>query len=110
MNTKECEVIEVDTGAWRVTVDGETVELSHTQFKMLVRLVRPRGQVVTRDQLIYGVLERTADSHISHLRKRLIAKLRDGQKPIVSVYGLGYRLDAQAQFTGVPQHSCPHYF
>lgn len=81
----------------RVTsVDGRSVELTPTEFHLLVTLLRQPGVPFTRDQLIrpnadYDSLERTLDSHIRNLRKKIEP---NPQAPtyIQTVYGVGYRL------------------
>jgi DNA-binding response OmpR family regulator len=67
-----------------------------TEFELLRVLLSAPGRVFERAQLInqaYGddhhVTERTVDSHVRRLRKKLADA---GVDPIETVYGLGYRL------------------
>lgn len=71
--------------------------LTVTEFRVLRALARHPGHVKTRDQLLAEaypddayVSERTVDSHIKRLRRKLAAADPDSD-PIETVYGLGYR-------------------
>ena len=78
--------------------DGEAVKLTSSEFTLLSYLmarpesVRPRGQLV---DAVYGhivVSERTIDSHIRNLRKKLVdAGCKDG---ITTIHGVGVRMGA----------------
>lgn len=82
----------------RVFVDGRPVDLTPTEHRLLVTLARRRGAAATRASLVQEALdpdqdsaERNLDVHISRLRK----KLGDGRL-VETVWGVGYRLAAQA--------------
>jgi len=88
----------MDLDRHEVQLDGETVELTPTEFDLLQVLMENPGRAFTRSDLIehglgytYEGLERTVDSHIKNLRRKLEADLR---KPcyVQTVYGVGYRL------------------
>lgn len=86
--------ISVDRVKHRVTVDGEPVELTASEFRLLDSLIRHPGRVFDRQELIelaLGadtlVLERTIDVHIRSIRKKL-GRLADR---IETVRGVGYR-------------------
>ncbi len=73
---------------------GEDVTLTATEFKLLAVLARNPGRVFSRLQLMeaaigdyYEGYERTIDSHISHLRRKL-----GGDALIQTVHGIGYKL------------------
>jgi two-component system response regulator ChvI len=73
------------------------LRLTVTEFRVLRSLARHPGHVKTRDQLLAEaypddayVAERTVDSHIKRLRRKLEAAEPAGD-PIETVYGLGYR-------------------
>jgi two-component system alkaline phosphatase synthesis response regulator PhoP len=78
------------------TLDGELVELTPTEFTLLVRMASAPGQVFSRAQLLdalgpdYEGLDRTIDSHIKNLRAKLG---EDPRNPtfIYTVFGVGYR-------------------
>ncbi len=88
--------IRLDPPARRVFVDGDEVTLTATEFELLRALLKAPGRVLGRETLTeatYGVghhlADRTLDSHVSRLRR----KLREaGADPIEAVRGVGYRL------------------
>ena len=79
--------------------DGAALGLTVTEFRILRALARRPGHVKTRDQLMDEaypddayVAERTIDSHIKRLRRKLAgASAGDAPEAIETVYGLGYR-------------------
>lgn len=89
----------VDTGASIARVDGHTVELTATEYRLLVVLMERRGRVQSRRQLLEAVWNttadiatRTVDMHVQRLR----TKLGPGSDLIETVRGFGYRLRADA--------------
>jgi two-component system response regulator ChvI len=81
--------------------NGQPLSLTVTEFRILQALVRHPGHVKTREQLIgegyqYDtfVSERTVDSHIKRLRKKL-GELDSEFSAIETVHGLGYRYRAK---------------
>lgn len=85
----------VDRTAHRVAVDGQDVELTATEFKLLERLVERRDRVQTRAQLLESVWQaqpdiqtRTVDMHVQRLR----SKLGTAGAWIETVRAVGYRL------------------
>jgi two-component system phosphate regulon response regulator PhoB len=90
--------IVVDLNALRVAVDGLEVELTPTEYRLLVCLLERRGRVQSRQQLleqawdIHARIEtRTVDMHVQRLR----AKLGDAGDLIETVRGFGYRFRAR---------------
>jgi two-component system alkaline phosphatase synthesis response regulator PhoP len=89
--------LEIDLDAREVLQAGRPVELTPTEFNLLITLAAQPGHVFNRLQLLetiqgdaYEGYERTVDAHIKNLR----AKLRQGAgKPqyIETVFGVGYR-------------------
>lgn len=84
----------VDFEAHSVSVDGQAVELTATEFKLLGELVSGRGRVRTREHLLDTVWEthfegysRTVDTHVRRLRQ----KLGRVAERIETVRGVGYR-------------------
>jgi two-component system, OmpR family, phosphate regulon response regulator PhoB len=82
-----------------VTRDGEQLELTATEYKLLTTLAERRGRVQSRAQLLEIVWEsapdiqtRTVDMHVQRLR----AKLGDAGELIETVRGFGYRLKKTA--------------
>jgi DNA-binding response OmpR family regulator len=87
----------IDVGRYRVTRGNQDVKLHGHLFNVLVHLVRNRGKVVTREQLLRDVWRndqladsRTVDVHIRWLRARLEDDSAN-PKLIQTVRGLGYR-------------------
>ncbi len=87
----------IDRAAHTVTVRGSEVELTPTEFKLLLLLAERRGRVQGRAQLLEHVWEaapdiqtRTVDMHVQRLR----AKLESAGDLIETVRGFGYRLRA----------------
>ena len=87
--------VEIDKDAHTVTLDGEPVDLTATEYKLLVTLADRRGRVQSRAQLLEIVWEsapdiqtRTVDMHVQRLR----AKLGPSGEMIETVRGFGYRL------------------
>lgn len=83
----------------RVVAGDKSLELTAVEFHLLQTLSQSVGRIYSRDQLmdhIYTdrriVSERTIDSHIKKLRKKLLTLL-SGQDVIQSVYGVGYKYD-----------------
>jgi two-component system response regulator BaeR len=89
----------LDPSCFRVRAGGRETELTAVEFELLQALYRQPGRILSRNRLmdlIYPdqriVSDRTIDSHIKKLRKKLIELLPD-QEVIHSVYGAGYRYD-----------------
>jgi two-component system alkaline phosphatase synthesis response regulator PhoP len=90
----------VDTASRAVTKAGHIVALTPKAYELLLALMRRRGGVVTRAELLkevwgYGafVMTRTVDSHIAELRRKLE---NDPANPrhVVTVWKVGYRFEA----------------
>jgi DNA-binding response OmpR family regulator len=88
-------VIDFDTKT--VTVNGKPVELTKTEFNILVLLVQNAGRIFSRSDILDKawkddgiVLERTVDVHIARLRK----KIGDYGDYIINRTGYGYTFNA----------------
>lgn len=88
----------VDFAKITVSVKGRPVELAAKEFELLKTLIRARGRVLSRDQLldtVWGldksleIQTRTVDVHIRTLRK----KLRSEARHIITVKNYGYRFE-----------------
>lgn len=86
-----------NVGTRECLVDGQAISLTPTEFEILLTLVRARGRVLSRAQLLestslgyYDGFERTIDVHIHNLRRKLEP---DPVNPryIRTVFGAGYR-------------------
>jgi two-component system, OmpR family, phosphate regulon response regulator PhoB len=89
--------LRIDRAQHRVQVDGADVELTPTEYKLLLTLAERRGRVQERAQLLETVWEaapdiqtRTVDMHVQRLR----TKLGMAGELIETVRGFGYRLRA----------------
>ena len=93
--------LKLDSGSFRALAGGQEVALTAVEFMLLQTLYQQPGRIFSRSKLmdqIYQdqriVSDRTIDSHIKKLRKKL-ADLLPCQELIHSVYGAGYRYDPQ---------------
>jgi two-component system KDP operon response regulator KdpE len=88
----------VDLSAHLVRCKGETLHLTKTEFKLLARLVRSSGKVVTHRQLLVDVWGDEFIEHIHYLRlymAQLRAKIEDNPaepRYLLTETGVGYRL------------------
>lgn len=92
------QVLAIDEAAHRVSVNGQVIELTPTEWGVLLALAAQPGRVCSRYELINQVrgyefdgYERTVDSHIKNLRRKIEI---DPTHPVVvqTVTGVGYRL------------------
>lgn len=91
--------IRIDRAAHRVVIANEEIELTPTEYKLLMTLAERRGRVQARGHLLETVWEaapdiqtRTVDMHIQRLR----TKLGDAGDLIETVRGFGYRMRGAA--------------
>ncbi len=89
--------LEIDLKGHRVSLAGESVHLTRTEFDLLAVLAQHPGQAFSRAQLLdrlhgvaYDGFDRSIDAHVKNLRAKLEP---DPAEPryILTVYGLGYR-------------------
>ena len=90
--------LDVDEAQYRASLDGQPLELTPVEFRLLRTLSAAPGRVFSRDQLLgklYDdhrvVTDRTVDSHVKNLRRKLEAVRPQGEI-IRSIYGVGYKL------------------
>ena len=90
----------IDRSAHIVTLEGEEVQLTPTEYKLLVTLVERKGRVQTRAQLLESVWEaqpdiqtRTVDMHVQRLR----AKLGVAGDMVETVRSFGYRFKGEGK-------------
>jgi DNA-binding response OmpR family regulator len=95
------EGIEVDLLSRRVRRGGRTVQLSTTEFELLVFLLRHQGEVVTREQILASVwgyehdpATNVVDVYVGYLRRKLGGA--GDPAPIQTVRAVGYRLGGGA--------------
>ena len=87
----------IDVDAHRVLVNGISIQLTATEFTILLLLARNRGRVLTREQILeslwgYGFIgdTRVIDVHLGHIRQKI------GDGLISTVRGLGYLFEDEA--------------
>ena len=91
--------IQLDLERFEASVDGTPLTLTPVEFRLLAALNAHPGRVYSRDQLLDAlyddhrvVTDRTVDSHIKKLRKKL-EQAAPERELIRSVYGVGYKLE-----------------
>ncbi len=89
--------VELNFKKYAARKGGQALELSAREFEILRYLIRRRGEIVTRDQLLDEVwgyrntpVTRTVDNHIARLRQKIE---QDASEPrhIITVHRIGYR-------------------
>lgn len=92
--------VTVDLNAMRASLDSEPLDLTPTEYRLLVTLLERRGRVQSRQQLLETAWEiharietRTVDMHIQRLRM----KLGSAGSYIETVRGFGYRFRARGE-------------
>ncbi len=92
--------LEIDIAGHKAFLNGEELDLTASEFKLLTTLSRYPGRVYSRMELVEKVLgydfegyERTIDSHVKNLRAKLDDDPRDPTF-IWTVHGVGYRFEA----------------
>lgn len=99
----EVEHLVIDVPGYRVYLKDEILDLTPTEFKLLLQLVRNRGKVQTRSKLLNQVWDvksldvdtRTIDTHMRRLRQ----KLGDMADHIETVRGVGYMFRAHPDYS-----------
>jgi DNA-binding response OmpR family regulator len=91
--------VAVDLLTREVQRGGELVRLSTTEFELLVYLMRNRGHVLTREQILRAVWgyehdpgTNVVDVYVGYLRRKLRGE--GGEAPIATIRSVGYRFDA----------------
>ncbi|ATS23498.1 MULTISPECIES: response regulator [Xanthomonas] len=90
--------LQIDEDACRASVHGRVLDLTQVEFRLLRTLAAAPGRVYSREQLmgrLYAdhriVTDRTVDSHVKNLRRKLADA--GGEDWVRSVYGAGYRFE-----------------
>lgn len=90
--------IRIDKAAHSVTIDGKSVDLSYKEFELLTYFVENRGIALSREKILNNVWNydyfgdaRTIDTHVKKLR----SKLGDKGEYIRTIWGMGYKFDAE---------------
>ncbi|MBN2704985.1 MAG: response regulator [Deltaproteobacteria bacterium] len=97
--------LSLDESARTATVCDRPLNLTPSEFSLLGALLAAPGRVFSRAELIdymqgyeYAGYERTVDSHVKNLRKKIALGL-PGRELIQTVYGIGYKLLPPASFS-----------
>ena len=90
--------LQLDGSRMQVKVSGQVVEVTRTEFELLLTLARQPGRIFTRSQLlnaIHGVAfesyERAVDAHIKNLRRKIEPDPRQ-PRYLLTAFGVGYKL------------------
>jgi two-component system response regulator RegX3 len=95
---REVGALRLDLERYEATVDGEPVQLTQSELKLLALLAREPGRVYSRREIMRHLWEsdfvgdeRAADLHISNIRRKIE---RDAEQPerLLTVRGAGYKL------------------
>jgi two-component system response regulator BaeR len=88
----------LDEDTFQVEVAGQTVKLTGNEFALSKTLMSRPDRVFSRAELLnrvqgyeYDGYDRTIESHVKNLRKKIATALPD-QELIITVYGIGYKL------------------
>jgi len=90
----------IDLDAHRVTTDGNEVNLTPKEYELLCFLAKSPDKVFNRETLLKEVWQyeffgdlRTVDTHVKRLREKLTGASKEAAKMIVTVWGVGYKLE-----------------
>jgi DNA-binding response OmpR family regulator len=90
---------ELDMSRFELRRDGQCLDTTATELKLLAAFVRSRGRVLTRERLLdevwgsgIAITDRVIDNHVVSLRKK-IEDEPTAPRYLISVRGLGYRFD-----------------
>jgi DNA-binding response OmpR family regulator len=97
----EIEELRIDPRSVQAYVDGESAELTPTEFRLLYTLALERGRVATRDELLQKIWgrrethrDRTVDVYVRRLRDK-IDRRSSHHNFIHTRYGVGYKLEPE---------------
>ena len=94
------EELRIDPATVQAYIDGESADLTPTEFRLLYQLAMDRGRVATRDELLQKIWgrrethrDRTVDVFVRRLRDK-IDRRASRHTFIQTRYGVGYKLEA----------------
>jgi len=94
----------LDRNRFMVTIDENEISLTPTEFEILATLASQPGRIFSRSQLLMAVrgvafesYERAIDSHIRNLRRKLDAADKSNFEWIVTIHGVGYKLNEKTK-------------
>ena len=92
----------IDYAGFSVTANGEKVDVTPTEFKILATLSKSPGRVYTREQIIGQALgddylgyDRTIDTHVKSIRQKIEPDPKSGYQFIQTVHGIGYKFGGE---------------
>lgn len=92
----------IDLDAYRVTADSKEVNLTPKEYELLCFLAQSPDKVFKREDLLKEVWNydffgdlRTVDTHVKRLREKLTTVSKEAAKMIVTVWGVGYKLEEE---------------
>ncbi len=95
------DAITLNEDTHQVTVNGQELKLTPSEFKLLKVMMSHPNRVFNRNDLVnlvqgyeFDGYDRTIDTHIKNLRKK-IAEVLPGEEIISSIYGEGYKFSAE---------------
>ena len=99
INTDPLKGFVVNAENYSIILEGKKLDLTPVEFRILSMFINYPGRVYNRDQILNIifedgriVLDRTVDTHIKNLRKKLHA-IKPDSEHIRSVYGIGYSFE-----------------
>ena len=91
--------LRVEPEKQEVRYDGKPLDLTTTEFRILSLMASRPGRVYSRNRLLdclhdegQSASDRAVDTHIKNIRRKL-AKINPNQEILISVYGVGYKLE-----------------
>src|SRR3954453_8340104 len=107
----EIEELRIDPREVQAFIDGESADLTPTEFRLLYQLALDRGRVVTRDELLQKLWgrresrrDRTVDVFVRRLRDKIDSRAMR-HTFIQTRYGVGYKLEAEPKDLGEREQS-----
>src|SRR5690625_1698192 len=93
-----------DLDAYRVSSNDEEVALTPKEYELLLFLAQSPDKVYKREDLLKEVWQyeffgdlRTVDTHVKRLREKLSNVSKEAAKMIVTVWGIGYKLEVEEE-------------
>lgn len=94
----------IDLDAYRVSSNDEEVALTPKEYELLLFLAQSPDKVYKREDLLKEVWQyeffgdlRTVDTHVKRLREKLSNVSKEAAKMIVTVWGIGYKLEVEEE-------------
>lgn len=91
--------LDIDEASQRISIDGQRLDLTPTEYRLLRLLASHPGRIYSRGQILdlaydqdQDVSDRIIDSHVKNIRRKIAAIRPDGNI-VHAVYGVGYRFE-----------------